>query len=84
MSACDVAQARVADDILKRLDRSKLFLARRFRIDAMQLPESDLLKPEPLTAFDGLLGKWSGRPSLSHSPGAGHLNPALVAIRMPS
>lgn len=59
LSDDDIAQASVADDsiILQRLDRSKLFLAWHFRIDAVQLPESDLLKPEPLPAFDSLLAQ---------------------------
>src|SRR5690242_20363065 len=41
--------------LLKRLDRSELIGARHFRIDAVQLPESDLLQPEPFAAFDCLL-----------------------------
>src|SRR4026209_2875322 len=47
----------MADDpiLLKRLDHSKLFITWHFRIDAVQLPESDLLQPEPFAAFDCLL-----------------------------
>ena len=35
----------------------ELFVARHFWIDAVQLPESDPLEPEPLTARDGLLAQ---------------------------
>src|SRR4029079_3059487 len=47
----------MADDpmLLKRLDHSKLFITWHFRIDAVQLPESDLLQPESFAAFDCLL-----------------------------
>jgi hypothetical protein len=47
----------VTDDpfIQQRLDRSELLVARHFRVDAVQLPEPDLLQPELFAAFDRLL-----------------------------
>jgi len=37
------------------LTAAELLVARHARVDAVQLPKSDLLEPEPFAAFDRLL-----------------------------
>jgi hypothetical protein len=51
---------------------------------AMQLPKPYLLDAKLAAAPDRLLTQIFWTPSVSHTPGPGRLNPALVAIRMPS
>jgi len=55
----NVAQPSVTDDaiVLQRLDGRQLLVARHFRIDAVELPKLDPLKPQPLATLDSLLAQ---------------------------
>ena len=70
----DFAQAGMADDAVveQRLDRAELLVARHLRIDAVQLPQIDLLDAELLQALDApRWRRYSGRPSGAQRSGPG-------------
>ena len=66
----DLAQPGVTDDAssISDLDGVELLVARHLRVDAVQLPQPDLLDAELVTALARFGARYSGRPSGSHCP----------------
>ena len=82
----DLAQPRMADDaVVQQLAHgAELFVARHARVDAMKLPEIDLLDAELPEAALGLRNQIGGASVGVHCSGPGRVRPALVAISSPS
>ena len=68
----DFAQPGMADQLVvqQRLDRAELFVARHFRVDAVQLPQADLLQMQEPQAHHRLLPQIFGTPERMPLTGA--------------
>lgn len=82
----DFAQTRMADEtsIEQRLDRIELLLGRNLRVDAVELPEVDLLEAEIAQALMRLLDQIFGPATGSQISGPWRVRPPLVAMMDPA